>query len=853
VDFLTAVIVNLTNIPDTTYAINPLKQNFNYYWRVRAHSGPDSSVWSEVWSLTTVPPPPQMVMLLSPVNNAENVVPRSQLCWNRVADAVDYKVEVSLVENFSQVSVIDTVTDTTFTVPRDLKRLQKHFWRVTGRNAGGWGIISAVWSFTTIIDAPSIPSLVSPAPNEDSVRLPVRFVWNKATNGQSYRIQITKGTMVSSRKELDSTKIMDTTLIVQKLDYNQKYYWRVKSLNIADSSGWSSYQKFTTIFAPPQPPQLLQPAQASVNVQRKVTFTWKKSLSAQFYSIQIATDSQFIQTSLFFTKDTVNDTTITLDNLAFATTYFWRVKSRNTINDSDIWSNARYFTTLLQPPMTPVLASPANNAVNQLLGPALVWNAAAGATSYRVQLSMVENFASLIIDQSAISATTLTVAANLLANYASYFWRVNATNGIQTSDWSSVWTFKTIPLKPQSPQLLLPYDNVVNQPVELVLSWNAVSGADSFSIQVATAASFDPATLVLAKSGVTTTSYGLTKCANFTTYYWRVNAVNAAGVSDWSAIRRFTTIVAPPAKTTLLLPANGGVNQPLQVNVSWNPVAHSASYNLQVASDRLFSQTSLIIDKTGITGVSFPVTGLSYQKSYYWRVSAVNISGAGAWSDAWIFTTVIGPPQVPILLFPANGTQNLPLAPSLIWNASNNALTYTIQIATQSNFTDASLIVNQDVKNSTTFIPVGLKNATTYFWRLNAINNAGVSQWSSPWSFTVASTAISTDKIVKTPLEFTVTPSIVKHSLDQVAFVGVIPQRSRVEIVVFDPLGTVVFHQKQHGVSADKNGPVTLARWDLRAQNRKRISSGAYRAVLKVTNATDGTSMYAKTNFGVKN
>ncbi len=92
-------------------------------------------------------------------------------------------------------------------------------------------------------------------------------------------------------------------------------------------------------------------------------------------------------------------------------------------------------------PDAPTLLSPANAATGVALPPTLMWNAASGATSYRIQISFVSDFSSTEYDQSGI-VTTSNLVPGLFENTL-YYWRVNATNAGGTSPWSTVWSFTT--------------------------------------------------------------------------------------------------------------------------------------------------------------------------------------------------------------------------------------------------------------------------------------------------------------------------------------------------------------------------------------------------------------------------
>jgi len=89
----------------------------------------------------------------------------------------------------------------------------------------------------------------------------------------------------------------------------------------------------------------------------------------------------------------------------------------------------------------PFLISPENNATNQPLSPTIQWQAVENATSYTLQVSLTSEFTDLVVNQSGIETTEFQL--NNLEYNTTYFWRVNATDGEQSSDWSEVWSFTT--------------------------------------------------------------------------------------------------------------------------------------------------------------------------------------------------------------------------------------------------------------------------------------------------------------------------------------------------------------------------------------------------------------------------
>ena len=99
------------------------------------------------------------------------------------------------------------------------------------------------------------------------------------------------------------------------------------------------------------------------------------------------------------------------------------------------------------------------------------------------------------------------------------------------------------------------------------------------------------------------------------------------------------------------------------------------------------------------------------------------------------------PLSAPTLVQPANNALGVYASYNLLfqWNGVAGAVSYVLQIATDSNFT--SFTYNQNVGNNTNpFIGSGIFAAnTTYYWRVAGVDSGGLQgDWSIVWSFTYA-------------------------------------------------------------------------------------------------------------------
>lgn len=88
------------------------------------------------------------------------------------------------------------------------------------------------------------------------------------------------------------------------------------------------------------------------------------------------------------------------------------------------------------------------------------------------------------------------------------------------------------------------------------------------------------------------------------------------------------------------------------------------------------------------------------------------------------------PPGVPLLISPSDGSLEVSTNPILSWQSVDGADSYRLEISKNSNFTS----LEYSVEHENLWAQVGLEE-NEYYWRVNAINQAGPGQWSSVWSF----------------------------------------------------------------------------------------------------------------------
>jgi hypothetical protein len=105
-------------------------------------------------------------------------------------------------------------------------------------------------------------------------------------------------------------------------------------------------------------------------------------------------------------------------------------------------------------------------------------------------------------------------------------------------------------------------------------------------------------------------------------------------------------------------------------------------------------------------------------------------------------------PPTPVLFSPRNGADNVDSNVTLRWSDAGSLITYEIQVSKDANFSSRDF----DVTTRDAFLNLpSLSSATTYFWRVNARNAAGTSDWSQVWSLTTVNPSTPQTNILSNP------------------------------------------------------------------------------------------------------
>jgi hypothetical protein len=243
----TNIVKDLT-ITDTTksYLFTDFTINSNYFWRVRGQNNIGYGNWSNVWKFKVSQFLPQKVVLLQPINNSIQNTLKPVFSWQPSLYANYYTIQIAKDEQFTiNVIAVSGLLSTTYTPSINLAHNTTYYWRVRGSNPGGDGNWSDTFATNIYMCAGAVVNL-QPSYNTQNADIKPSFTWTSNQYADSYNLQIATNPNFSSLVA-DYTDIFTNQFAMPtSLNYNTKYYWRVRSYNNCGFSSWSNYFVFTT-------------------------------------------------------------------------------------------------------------------------------------------------------------------------------------------------------------------------------------------------------------------------------------------------------------------------------------------------------------------------------------------------------------------------------------------------------------------------------------------------------------------------------------------------------------------------------------------------------------------------------
>ncbi len=241
---------------------------------------------------------------------------------------------------------------------------------------------------------------------------------------------------------------------------------------------------------------------------------------------------------------------------------------------------------------SPVLITPQNKSVNVDTSISLKWSKVENALKYNLNYSTDSTFNSSVI-QKLVSDTFAVIGS--LKNNTTYFWKIQATDSVYTSPWSSISKFQTFIAKPS-------IDSVKSNLKSLNLYWTNKDSIGIKYIKIYRDTNANASILLDSVSGASTTYKDVKSLILNQKYYYKIKLGNKDNIeSDFSNIVNATPLNTNPKAVKLLNKSISNAGEYNYIKLSFTAVGSTdadgkiAGFNWYV-NDSLVNKVDSVIN-----------------------------------------------------------------------------------------------------------------------------------------------------------------------------------------------------------------------------------------------------------------
>lgn len=505
---------NWTKIADvgqngTTYSDQSVQPQTIYFYRVRAVNAAGPSAYSDPANATTPVGPPAM-----PQNLVATAVSTTQinLTWTAIATATNVLIERSPSGNDNWNQLADLPGTATTYEDKNLTQNTTYFYRIRAKNGSG----TSPYSNATTPDAP--PAAPARLTATAILFSQINLTWADLSNNES-GFELERSPDGTTWTKLTDLPANATTYEDKNLKPRTHYYYRIRAVNAAGPSPYSNTADATTPDSPPAAPARLT-ATAVSNSQINLAWT-DGSDNETGFELERSSDGT---TWTKIADLPANTTTYSNTGLTPNTRYVYRVRAVNAVGQS-VYSNVAEETTPDVPPMAPARLTATAVSTSQIN---LAW------------ADLSTNERGFEVERGSSATGTFTKIADLPANATTYedknltdatayCYRIRAVNAAGPSAYTDP-ACATTPLAPpvNLTAKVFDYD-------QIQLNWPAL-GPKAVTVIIERATNPNGPFTEIKQQPAGQTSYVDMGLQEFTTYYYRIKAVNAAGASGYSNV-----------------------------------------------------------------------------------------------------------------------------------------------------------------------------------------------------------------------------------------------------------------------------------------------------------------------------
>ena len=693
-------------------------------------------------------PIPDCTQLFAPLNGATDVPVNTNITWEAVQFAREYKLFVGTSSGGTDILNNEVVVNnTSFEFAADFNPGVTVYVTIIPSNENGDAVGPCTEeSFTVTNDPPTVPdctNLTLPLNNATDVAFDTDLNWTIIGNADGYRINVgttSGGTDLVNNEDVGNVTEYDFSA---DLPEDTLIYVTILPYNEEGLATGCVEESFRTEFipVPPSCTTISSPTNGAVNVPIDTDLSWNAVADATGYLVSVGTTAGGIE--VVNNIDVGNTTTYSFSSdLQANRMHYVRIIPYNAVGDATGCIEESFTTgagTLSDPPNCTSLRNPLNAATDVAIGTNISWNASANVDGYYLTVGTTAG-GNDILDAEDVAGTSFDLPADLPENTQIFVTLVpyNAV-GSATGCSEESFTTETLPTVPSCTDLSMPLNGATDVSITTDLTWNAVANADGYYLTVGTTAG---ASDILDAEDVTGTTFDLpADLPENTQIFVTIVPYNGVGNSTGCTEESFTTetLATVPSCTSLSAPLDAATGVSVSTDLSWNAVANADGYYLTVGTT---SGGNDILNAEDVTGATFDLPAdLPENTQIFVTLVPYNAVGdaTGCTEESFTTETVATVPNCTSLSAPLNVATGVSVATDLSWNAVANADGYYLTVGTTTGGND--ILDAEDVTGTTFDLPADLPENTQIFVTLVPYNAVGDATGCTEESFTTETVA----------------------------------------------------------------------------------------------------------------
>jgi photosystem II stability/assembly factor-like uncharacterized protein len=698
--------------------------------------------------------------------------PKENISWKKVSDAISNSI---YIKNNNVVAAFNKSINLSFNASNSWVPLFQLSTTVSGQFYFGKSKLYYFSSGDGLFEKESTPVvtpvLVSPAKDLSEASTNLSFECTTPENAEFYNFQISTDSTFTTNV-LDSTNT-GNKIQFNKLNFSQKYYWKVAAGNIFNtqqSSIWRFYTKNRELLVKNLSLKDVSDLQHLVTTDPVIQFQYFDTSNElqTGYEVEVSTDSTFTKADMWKPGPASGaDTQIKYAGNPFidGQSYWLRLR----VKSNDYFSN--WYTLKFRrnsKPSVPQFYSPKNDQVYTELDPLIYASKSLDKESdnltYEIQISQDKEFSNIVCQKNGLIAVSDSIKWRQeikLSENGHYYARIRAFDAYEYSSYSDVSSFyvNTVNENPNSFALSYPKTNGTVNTLRPVISWDKATDNDPKNIIKYKLFLDTPTPGVEVIDVDTNHTYTFnTDLKDNTKYFWKVVAYDNFGgtVENSGGYMAFYVNLKNdlPGSFSGLSPFNGQMVTVKRPKFIWGPsvdidpaYSKTAAANKTAAGSKISTKSiqgsiinkykfylSTSADFTNVPGVEVDTTFYTVDKdlienqTYFWKVEAADSNGGVTQTDTWKFWVNCkneAPGQFQ-LVSPNKASQLSTLKPALVWNRSidpdiNDSIKYTVtygkdleHLSTVSGLLDTTFTFSESLSDN-----------CTYWWKVTAGDLSG--------------------------------------------------------------------------------------------------------------------------------